>query len=266
MDDDDGPAVNPFLPPPASLPATRSWTATTSPPRTRSRPGRPPGPSVAADAPPKLRLLARGLAVFGSYAKVLEEDGVPAAYVQFGPLSAYPRALRTRELYPKLPVSPLPAVITCISTTANGTWPRPRGHAGRRRLRRPRRPGLRGRRGVPGGRCPPRGDQRRRAGVLGAARVPRRGTRRPVPGRAPGAHMRCRRRVRRGRRSSRRPSSSPVAASAEVSAPARRRHPRPSRSGDHRRSSATPRPRRHRRRRRPPPHRASRQAARAWTS
>ena len=35
---------------------------------------------VAADAPPKLRLLARGLAVFGSYAKVLLEDDEPAAY------------------------------------------------------------------------------------------------------------------------------------------------------------------------------------------
>jgi hypothetical protein len=45
-------------------------------------------------------------------------DDEPAVYAQFGPLSAYPRALRTRELYPKLPVSPLPAVITCIATTA----------------------------------------------------------------------------------------------------------------------------------------------------
>jgi ribosomal protein S18 acetylase RimI-like enzyme len=69
------------------------------------------------DAPPKLRLLARGLSVFGSYAKVLLEDEEPAGYAQFGPLSAYPRALRTRELYPRLPVSPLPATITCIATT-----------------------------------------------------------------------------------------------------------------------------------------------------
>ena len=36
---------------------------------------------------------------------------------QFGPLTAYPRALRTRDLYPRLPASPLPAVITCIATT-----------------------------------------------------------------------------------------------------------------------------------------------------
>src|SRR5512133_3492942 len=35
-------------------------------------------PAVASDAPPKLRLLARGLGVFGSYAKVLLEDEIPA--------------------------------------------------------------------------------------------------------------------------------------------------------------------------------------------
>lgn len=80
-------------------------------------PRRERGPAVAADAPRKVQLLARGLAVFGSYAKVLEEDGEPAAYCQFGPLSAYPRAQRVRDLYPKLPSSPLPAVITCIATT-----------------------------------------------------------------------------------------------------------------------------------------------------
>jgi GNAT superfamily N-acetyltransferase len=78
----------------------------------------PDRPTFAADAPRKLHLLGRGLAVFGSYAKVLELDGTPAAYCQFGPLSAYPRARRVRELYPQLPVSPLPAVITCVATTA----------------------------------------------------------------------------------------------------------------------------------------------------
>jgi ribosomal protein S18 acetylase RimI-like enzyme len=50
----------------------------------------------------------------------------PAGYVQFGPLSAYPRAQRLRELYPQLPAAPLPAVITCIATTAKA---RQRGHA-----------------------------------------------------------------------------------------------------------------------------------------
>ena len=81
-------------------------------------PRRERGPAVAPDAPRKLQLLGRGLAVFGSYAKVLEDDGEAAAWCQFGPLSAYPRAQRVRELYPKLPSAPLPAVITCIATTA----------------------------------------------------------------------------------------------------------------------------------------------------
>jgi GNAT superfamily N-acetyltransferase len=79
--------------------------------------GRSPRPAVAADAPTKLALLSRGLAVFGSYAKVLLLDDVPVGYTQFGPLSAYPRALRLRELYPQLPTAPLPAIITCIATT-----------------------------------------------------------------------------------------------------------------------------------------------------
>jgi GNAT superfamily N-acetyltransferase len=88
-------------------------------------PRRPDRPSVAPGAAPKLALLGRGLAVFGSYAKVLlvadpaaEGGERPAAYAQFGPLSAYPRALRTRDLYPQLPQAPLPAVITCIAVTA----------------------------------------------------------------------------------------------------------------------------------------------------
>ncbi len=81
-------------------------------------PRREPRPAVGGDAPPKLRLLGRGLAVAGSYAKVLLDDDRPAVYAQFGPLSAYPRAMRTRELYPRLPDSPLPAVITCIASTA----------------------------------------------------------------------------------------------------------------------------------------------------
>jgi GNAT superfamily N-acetyltransferase len=72
-----------------------------------------------ADAPRKLQILARGLAVFGTYAKVLELDGEPAVYCQFGPLSAYPRAQRVRDLYRQLPATPLPAVITCIATTTD---------------------------------------------------------------------------------------------------------------------------------------------------
>jgi GNAT superfamily N-acetyltransferase len=116
--DDDEPAFNPFAP------ARRETfnpflAADDEAPENPFAPKPKVGPVVAADAPPKLRLLARGLAVFGSYAKVLLEDDEPAAYAQFGPLSAYPRALRTRDLYPRLPSAPLPAVITCIATTAD---------------------------------------------------------------------------------------------------------------------------------------------------
>jgi hypothetical protein len=102
VDDDDEPVANPFAPTPSHRPA------------------------FAPDAPRKLSLLGRGLAVFGSYAKVLLADEVPVAYAQFGPLSAYPRARRLRELYPQLPDAPLPAVITCIATTAEA---RAAGHA-----------------------------------------------------------------------------------------------------------------------------------------
>ena len=95
-DDDDGanaPPDNPFLP------------------RREKR------PAVGWDAPRKLQLLGRGLGIFGSYAKVLERDDEPAVYCQFGPLSAYPRGQRVRDLYPQLPSAPLPAVITCIAST-----------------------------------------------------------------------------------------------------------------------------------------------------
>ena len=102
--DDDGPLDNPF-----------------APTRTIQR-GRTTG------VPRKFALLDRGRGIFGTYAKVLLVDGVPATYVQFGPLSAYPRAQRLRDLYPQLPVMPLPAVITCVATTPEA---RRHGHAAR---------------------------------------------------------------------------------------------------------------------------------------
>jgi GNAT superfamily N-acetyltransferase len=118
--DDDEPAFNPFAPA-SKGPAVNPFLADDDEPAFNPfAPAPARKPSVAADAPPKLRLLARGLAVFGSYAKVLLEDDEPLAYAQFGPLSAYPRAQRTRDLYRALPSAPLPAVITCIATTATG--------------------------------------------------------------------------------------------------------------------------------------------------
>ena len=103
-DEDDEPLENPFAPVPPSR------------------------PTVGSNVPRKLGLLGRGLGVFGSYAKVLLVDDEAAVYAQFGPLSAYPRTQRLRELYPQLPEAPLPAVITCIATTAAA---RGGGHATR---------------------------------------------------------------------------------------------------------------------------------------
>jgi ribosomal protein S18 acetylase RimI-like enzyme len=118
---DRGPAFNPFAPK-AARPTTPNLfdplADDEEPSDNPFAPKRDRGPALPSDAPRKLQLLARGKAVFGSYAKVLEADGAPAAYCQFGPLSAYPRAQRVRDLYPKLPSAPLPAVITCIATTA----------------------------------------------------------------------------------------------------------------------------------------------------
>jgi ribosomal protein S18 acetylase RimI-like enzyme len=94
LEDDDDPLSNPFAPAAAA------------------------GPAVDDGTPRKLQLLRRGRSLTGSYAKILFRDDEAAAYCQFGPLTAYPRAQRTRDLYPQLPVSPLPAVITCIATTA----------------------------------------------------------------------------------------------------------------------------------------------------
>ena len=100
------PVPNPFLDEPADSAVDNPFA-----------PRRPARPAIAAEAPRKLQLLGRGLGIFGSYAKALIVDGDAVAYCQFGPLSAYPRALRLRELYPQLPDAPLPAVITCIATT-----------------------------------------------------------------------------------------------------------------------------------------------------
>jgi len=113
-------AANPFAPPGRDGGAFNPFAIDDEPPAIAENPfapGRPASTSVDDGAPPKLRLLARGLRVAGSHAKVLRVDDVSAAYCQFGPLTAYPRAQRTRDLYPALPDSPLPAVITCIATT-----------------------------------------------------------------------------------------------------------------------------------------------------
>ena len=128
-DADDEPFVNPFAPASREAEAFNPFApAGDALAGNPFAPRREPRPTVPSDAPPKLSLLGRGLAVFGSYAKVLLRDGDAVAYSQFGPLSAYPRAQRLRDLYPQLPEAPLPAVITCIATTADA---RREGHAKR---------------------------------------------------------------------------------------------------------------------------------------
>ncbi|HET9435238.1 MAG TPA: GNAT family N-acetyltransferase [Candidatus Limnocylindrales bacterium] len=122
-----GPAFNPFAPAPSGSGFNPFGEDDDEPLDNPFAPKRDDRPAIGADQPRKLQLLGRGLAVFGTYAKVLEVDGRPAAYAQFGPLSAYPRAQRLRELYPRLPAAPLPAVITCIATTPEA---RGQGHAG----------------------------------------------------------------------------------------------------------------------------------------
>lgn len=128
-DEDDAPVINPFAPArtgPMVNPFAFGDADDTDEPENPFAPRRDPRPRVAPDAPRKIQLLGRGLGIFGSYAKVLLTDDVPAVYCQFGPLSAYPRAQRLRDLYPKLPDAPLPAVITCIATTSAA---RRAGHA-----------------------------------------------------------------------------------------------------------------------------------------
>jgi GNAT superfamily N-acetyltransferase len=127
-DDADEPVVNPFLPA-SKGPAFNPFAADRD--EVEANPFAPPPPvraALAPDTPRKLALLLRGRGIFGSYAKVLLLDDRPIVYAQFGPLSAYPRASRVRELYPQLPDAPLPAVITCIATTGDA---RGAGHAKR---------------------------------------------------------------------------------------------------------------------------------------
>ncbi len=115
-----GPALNPFLG--GDEDADDDLDNPFAPRRTVER-------GATTGVPRKYALLDRGRGIFGTYAKVALLDGEPVAYAQFGPLSAYPRAQRVRDLYVQLPASPLPAVITCIATT-----PAARGAGHARRL------------------------------------------------------------------------------------------------------------------------------------
>ena len=147
-DDDDEPVDNPFAP------------------RREPRPGR-----RRRTRRPSSGCSARGLAVFGSYAKVLAATTTSRPRTRSS--GRCPR-IRGRcapaSSIRSLPDAPLPAVITCIATTPAA---RGRGLAAtlvEAVVRRPRGPRLRGGRGLPGGR---RADRTRPAprtpGVLGGA-------------------------------------------------------------------------------------------------
>jgi len=125
-----GPAFNPFAPAGGDRPRLNPFADDDDDPAIENpfAPKPPTATRIDPAAPRKLGLLGRGLGVFGSYAKVLLVDEEPAGYSQFGPLSAYPRAQRLRDLYRQLPNAPLPAVITCIATTKAA---RDQGHAAR---------------------------------------------------------------------------------------------------------------------------------------
>jgi hypothetical protein len=126
LDDEPEPDFNPFATP-GDRPVFNPFAVDSDPLADNPfAPSRPSRAAPVAGGPRKLGLLTRGLGVAGSYAKVLLVDEVPAAWTQFGPLSAYPRAMRLRDLYPQLPEAPLPAVITCIATTREA---RRQGHA-----------------------------------------------------------------------------------------------------------------------------------------
>ena len=78
-------------------------------------------PDAAQRASLKRQRLLAGRAAAGSYAMLADTSDAlgdtVVGYAQFGPLSAYPRALSIRERYPALPESPAPWVVTCLQIT-----------------------------------------------------------------------------------------------------------------------------------------------------
>ena len=143
--DDDAPAVNPFAPAPKVRPA------------------------AADSALPKLRLLARGLGVFGSLREGAAR-GRGAGGVR--PVRAAVR-VPARAAHPR-PVSEASGLAVARGDHLHrdhGRRPEARAgrDAGRGGLRGPGRPRIRRRRDVPGGRRPPRRDQRADARRSGSA-------------------------------------------------------------------------------------------------
>ena len=81
----------------------------------------------AIDAPAraalKLRRLLAGRDLAGAYGMQAwrgeGEHRTPIGWAQFGPLSAYSRAVAIRERYPELPDSPAPWVVTCLQVVSD---------------------------------------------------------------------------------------------------------------------------------------------------
>ena len=154
--------------------STRSATTTTRRSTTRSRrapPAAPDGRRRRAAQAPAARPRPRGLRQLRQGPARRRRRRRPTA--QFGPLSAYPRAQRTRDLYPRCP--------TRRCRRSSPASPRPPRRAapaspGARRggLRRPRRARLRGRRGLSRSSVPrPDATSAATPGVLGVGRVRR---------------------------------------------------------------------------------------------
>ncbi|MGH2484259.1 MAG: hypothetical protein ACRDE9_07365 [Candidatus Limnocylindria bacterium] len=78
------------------------------------------GDDTSARHDAKRAALLAGARLAGSYGMLATEPGgTTVGYVQFGPLSAYPRAQLIRDRYPELPESPTPWVITCLQVLAD---------------------------------------------------------------------------------------------------------------------------------------------------
>src|SRR6266550_4123004 len=78
---------------------------------------------ASARAGVKLTRLLAGRELAGAYGMQAWRgegaDRIAVGWAQFGPLSAYPRALTIRERYPALPDSPAPWIVTCLQAVGD---------------------------------------------------------------------------------------------------------------------------------------------------
>ena len=148
---------------------TRSWTTTP----TVDNPFAPPpkaGPAVPPTAPRKLRLPGRGLGVVGSYAKVLVRGDETAGVLPVRAADRLPARPADARPVPTAPGLAAAGRHHLHRDGPDGAPARDRAPASwTSRLRGPRGSRVRRRRGVPGGRDAAGRDERRHAGLLGAA-------------------------------------------------------------------------------------------------